>query len=107
MGRLLTFMARIRKDNGIKAGEVSRGVGVDEHTALLLDVGTGDVRAVGVGTGYVCSVDHNAELCIADTPLTFHCKNITLLSCLVPFTVFIILSYLNSNPLCSSKWKRW
>lgn len=72
MGRLLTFMSRIRKDYSFQAGEILRGIGVDEHTALLLDVKTGDVRAVGVGTAYICSSDHDAELCVADTPLTFH-----------------------------------
>lgn len=72
---MLTFMARIRSENALSAGEVSRGVGVDEHTALLLDTITGDVAAVGVGTAYVCSTDHDAELCVAETPLTFHCKN--------------------------------
>jgi cyanophycinase-like exopeptidase len=72
MGRLLTFMARIRKDNNIKNGVVTRGVGVDEHTALLLDVKTGDVQTVGVGTAYVCSTDHAAEICADSVPLTFH-----------------------------------
>jgi hypothetical protein len=44
---------------------------VDEHTALLLDVHTGDVRTVGVGTAYVCSSDHDPEVCSSKTPLTF------------------------------------
>ena len=76
MGRLLTFMARIRKDNNIKNGVITRGVGVDEHTALLLDVQTGDIQTVGVGTAYVCSTDHAAEICVDSVPLTFHGKRI-------------------------------
>lgn len=45
--------------------------GVDEHTALLLDVTTGDVLTVGVGTAYVCSsTPLEARICLEDTPLT-------------------------------------
>jgi cyanophycinase-like exopeptidase len=50
---------------------VVRGVGVDEHTALLLDVTSGNVQAVGVGTAYVCSAQKDAEVCSSNTPLTF------------------------------------
>lgn len=45
--------------------------GVDEHTALLLDVQTGGVRAVGVGTAYVCTSSSAPEVCSSKTPLTF------------------------------------
>ena len=41
MGRLLTFMARITTDSGITTVPIIRGVGVDEHTSLLLDITTG------------------------------------------------------------------
>ena len=54
MGRMNTFMARILKDVDSKPPALSRAVGVDEHTALLLDPKTGDVQSVGVGTAYVC-----------------------------------------------------
>lgn len=74
MGRMLTFLARIRKDYKIPSKTVSRAVGVDEHTALLLDVVTGDVQTVGVGTAYVCSAEDLAEMCLSGTPLTFHSK---------------------------------
>lgn len=70
MGRMLTFLARDLQDN--KSLALSRAVGVDEHTALLLDVTTGDVSAVGVGTAYVCTSDHKPEICKDGTPLTFH-----------------------------------
>lgn len=86
MGRMLTFVARILQDDllskaskGDAAVSVARGVGVDEHTALLLDVTTGDVSAVGVGTAYVCSADHDPTICAAETPLTFKGANPTLL----------------------------
>ena len=72
---MLTFMARIRPENVLAAGEVSRGVGVDEHTALLLNTITGDVTAVGAGTAYICSTDHDAEICVSGTPLTFLSKD--------------------------------
>jgi cyanophycinase len=39
MGRMLTFVARILEDDNNST--VARGVGVDEHTALLLDTLTG------------------------------------------------------------------
>ncbi len=72
MGRMVTFMGRILTDSQPSGSiPVSRAVGVDEHTALLLDVVTGGVRAVGVGTAYVCSADHLPETCQARTPLTF------------------------------------
>ena len=45
--------------------------GVDEHTALLLDVHSGEVRAVGVGTAYVCASSDNPTVCSEGTPLTF------------------------------------
>lgn len=44
---------------------------MDEHTALLLDVNTGDVRTVGVGTAYVCSSRLDPTVCSSGTPLTF------------------------------------
>ncbi len=70
MGRMLTFVARIMADENVPAGGV-HGVGVDEHTALLLDAATGDVQAVGVNTAYVCSPQHAAEVCSDGKPLTF------------------------------------
>lgn len=73
MGRMLTFVARILEDNGESVAPV-RGVGVDEHTALLLNTSTGDIEAVGVGTAYVCTADHRAEICLQGKPLTF--KNV-------------------------------
>lgn len=75
MGRMLTFLSRIMKgdylEESSRASSVTRAVGIDEHTALLLDVTTGDVTAVGVGTAYVCSADRQATVCKEDTPLTF------------------------------------
>ena len=71
MGRMLTFLSRIRVDYAIKEGSVSRAVGVDEHTALLLDINTGTVETVGVGTAYVCASDHSASICLDGVPLTF------------------------------------
>lgn len=87
MGRMLTFMARVRQQYGIASGTQSRAVGVDEHTALLLDIGTGDIQTVGVGTAYVCTSDHNAQICVSGTPLTFQCEFVYL-----PFSVFSYIS---------------
>jgi len=71
MGRMVTFLSRILNDYGSIAVPMSRAVGIDEHTALLLDITTGDVTAVGVGTAYLCSSDHQPTICKEDTPLTF------------------------------------
>ena len=37
---------------------------------MLLDVVTGDVRTVGVGTAYVCTSNHDPEVCTSGIPLT-------------------------------------
>ena len=69
MGRMLTFLARDLQDD--KALTLSRAVGVDEHTALLLNVTTGVAQAVGINTAYVCTANHDPETCADRTPLTF------------------------------------
>jgi cyanophycinase-like exopeptidase len=71
MGRMLAFVARVRADTTDSEFPVVRGVGVDEHTALLLDTKTGAVSAVGVNTAYVCTANRDAEVCSSGTPLTF------------------------------------
>jgi len=71
MGRMLTFMARVLKDVSVPLAKLARGVGIDERTALLLDIGTGEVTTIGVGTAYVCRSDHPAAICDQKTPLTF------------------------------------
>ncbi len=71
MGRYVTFLARIIKDGLSKGKSEIRGVGVDEHTALLLDVTSGAVSAVGVGTAYICTADEAPAVCEKNTPLTF------------------------------------
>jgi hypothetical protein len=38
---------------------------------LLLDVNTGAVSTVGVGTAYVCTSTHDPEVCKPDTNFTF------------------------------------
>ncbi|MGH9474798.1 MAG: cyanophycinase [Terriglobales bacterium] len=67
LGRLLVFMARI-----LAAGEapVIYGVGVDQHTALLVD---GNGRAVAAGTGavYLISAGGQPSVCRAGQPLSF------------------------------------
>lgn len=75
MGRMLTFVARIQEGDVFAAQATSsqtiRGVGIDEHTALLLDVTNGDISAVGVGTAYICAADHKAAVCEPREYLTF------------------------------------
>jgi cyanophycinase-like exopeptidase len=71
MGRMNTFMARILKDIDQNPPSLSRAVGIDEHTALLLDPKTGDLTTVGVGTAYICDSSSPATVCKSETPLTF------------------------------------
>ena len=70
MGRLLTFLARELKDFGVPVGQI-RGVGIDETTALILDIKTGTVKTVGDSIALICTPAAMAEVCEEDTPLTF------------------------------------
>lgn len=47
MGRLVTFMARLVQDGWVDAQDV-RGIGIDEHTAVVVD-STGYGRSYGSG----------------------------------------------------------
>jgi cyanophycinase-like exopeptidase len=80
MGRMNTFMSRILKDVDSTPPALSRAVGIDEHTALLLDINSGDISAVGVGTAYVCESNHQASVCKSSTPLTFQGKPVLFLA---------------------------
>jgi cyanophycinase-like exopeptidase len=70
---MLTFQARILKDSEKSTSPVtiSRAIGIDEHTALLLEPTTGAVSIVGVGTAYVCTAEESPKVCRSSTPLTF------------------------------------
>ena len=96
MGRMLTFSARILQDVDANPPSLSRSVGIDEHTALLLDTTTGGVQTVGVGTAYVCVADHKATVCKANTPLTFQSTSLLINSHFVlvksHFLVFLFLT---------------
>jgi cyanophycinase len=65
MGRLLVFLARIRK---LREGTV-HGVGIDERTAVLVE-GNGAARVAGSGAAYFITLDRAAERCEPDRPLT-------------------------------------
>jgi len=75
MGRMLAFTARILKDQmyATAGAQISlvRAIGIDEHTALLMEPTTGDAITVGFGTAYACSASHVPEVCEAKTALTF------------------------------------
>lgn len=68
MGRLVTFMARLLQD-GNATGAV-HGVGIDEQTALLVDV-NGETNVVGDGTAYFASAAAPPSVCREKTPLSF------------------------------------
>lgn len=71
MGRMLAFVARLRVETSDSDFPIIRGIGVDEHTALLLDTKTGSVQTVGVNTAYVCTTTHDPEVCSSNKPLSF------------------------------------
>ena len=67
LGRLLVFMARILQDE--RATSV-HGIGVDQHTALLVEP-SGAAVAAGTGSVYLFAADHPAAVCRAGAPLEF------------------------------------
>ena len=68
MGRMLSFAARVKTDY---KPEVIHAIGVDEQTAVLLDITTGDSITVGANQAYICTSDHNPEQCKDGLPLDF------------------------------------
>lgn len=67
LGRLLVFMARILRSGNVKR---IRGIGIDQHTAFLLDP---DGQGVGVGTGaaYFFEASKKPAVCQPGIPVTF------------------------------------
>jgi len=67
LGRLLVFMARILQSGNVKR---IRGIGIDQHTAFLLDP---DGRGVAAGTGavYFFEPSRKPAVCRPGIPLTF------------------------------------
>lgn len=72
MGRMLTFIARVNVDYDL--GTAIHGIGVDEQTALLLNIQNGDVSIVGVNQAFICESAKSPEICKANTPLTYTSK---------------------------------
>ncbi len=69
MGRTLGFLARLMKDGWSSS---PREVAIDEKSAVLVDA-DGKATVVGSGKGaYFLRPGHMPELCVKDTPLTFH-----------------------------------
>ena len=66
MGRLVTFMARLQKENELKT---VRGIGVDEKTAVLVSPDGGS-RTVGEGGAHFVEAEAPAEVLRGDAPLT-------------------------------------
>lgn len=65
MGRLAGFLARANAD-----GEVVRGIGVDEATAVLVEP-SGEGRVVGKNSAYFVTPPGPAEVLEAGQPLTY------------------------------------
>lgn len=65
MGRLLTFMARIRQ----KTHQRVRGIGVDEATAVVIER-DGSASVNGAGSAYFLELDNDPDVCVSGKPLT-------------------------------------
>lgn len=71
MGRLLTFVARMIKDDLVTV-HAARAIGVDEQTALVMDGGINPVgRVLGIGAVYFLKPSIAATTIVARMPLTF------------------------------------
>eukprot|EP01038_Epipyxis_sp_PR26KG_P013297 gene13297-17816_t len=68
MGRMLTFLGRIMTDSSLSPNV--HAIGIDETTALLLDVNDGSVTTVGTGNGYLCSPTQLPAVCKPEMTLT-------------------------------------
>ncbi len=69
-GRLLTFLARLSKDQGV----VSRGIGVDEQTAVCIEP-NGTARVFGSGTAFFLQQNGSAaspETCTSGSSLDWY-----------------------------------
>lgn len=66
LGRTIAFMARILASGAPRI----RAIGIDQHTALLLD-SNGSAIAAGAGAVYLFSSAQRPAICRADVPLTF------------------------------------
>jgi cyanophycinase len=75
MGRLVTFLARLRQDR--RAADPV-GFGVDEACAVLVDR-SGQARIVGTGAAYVVKLRHDPQFCRAGRPLQSHPVDIAML----------------------------
>ena len=74
-GRLCTFVARLRKDNS--NGNVI-GIGVNERTAIVIDLSTDIGETVGSGDAYIILPGNNnmPQACEPNRPLTFTNVNV-------------------------------
>jgi cyanophycinase len=71
-GRLLAFLARLRKETG----EPVRGVGLDERTALLV-APSGEATIVGEGRALLLDMGTGADRCRRGKPLTVRAQPAT------------------------------
>lgn len=68
MGRLVTFLARIINDGW---ATTAKGIGIDEMTAVAVEA-NGTATVLGSGAAYFLQTPGPPEICVANTPLTYH-----------------------------------
>lgn len=68
-GRLVAFLARMAQNAGFDKG-VAKGAGIDERTAVLLEL-DGSATIAGESAAYFVSTNRKPEVCAAGKPLSF------------------------------------
>ena len=72
MGRLVTFLARITKSKWASPDfSDAMGVGISEHTAVLIDHNSGNCTVTGDGPAYFIRSNPRVERCDEDDSLTY------------------------------------
>ncbi|HKX94582.1 MAG TPA: cyanophycinase [Methylibium sp.] len=72
MGRLVTFLARMVQDGFVPLA-ATRGIGIDEHAALVIDGGSApSARVMGSGAAYLLQPSIAPTTVLARQPLTFY-----------------------------------
>jgi cyanophycinase len=67
MGRLLTFLARLKEDGWLKE---ARAIAIDREAAVLVE-SDGGATLAGKNAAYFLRVEHRPEVCVRDLPLTY------------------------------------
>lgn len=105
-GRLFAMVARLRTDH---AGSNVKGIGINEQTAICIDLDTGFGKVVGPNQYesfifmIVPGVTNNPEICEASTPLTYDNVDIQKLEGYLSQDTFNFASWTGGSPVNNYK----